>query len=88
MKSREYLARGIPYISELYTDVVPEGWEHLIKIPYDDSPVDMKLVVDYYNKYLSGNAEKENISKGIREFAAKKIDMNATMQGIIAEYAR
>lgn len=88
MKSREYLARGIPYISELYTDVVPEGWEHLIKIPYDDSPVDMKLVVDYYNKHLSGKAEKENISKGIREFAAKKIDMNATMQGIIAEYAR
>ena len=88
MKSREYLARGIPYISELYTDVVPEGWDHLIKIPYDDGPVDMNLIVDYYNKYLSSREDKEKVSEEIRNFAISKIDMNATMREIIEEYEK
>ena len=86
MKSREYLARGIPYISELYTDVVPEGWDYLLKIPYDDSKVDISTIVDYYNKSLSTVIDKEQVANNIRQFAVSKIDMNNTMKPVVEEF--
>ena len=86
MKSREYMVRGIPYITELESDILPKDWKYMITVPYDDSPIDMNLLIDFSDKYMSSIDDKMNVTKEIREFAEAKIDMKVTMDCIIKEY--
>lgn len=86
MKSREYLSRGFPYVSELKTDILPEDWKYVIKIPYDESDVDIVSIVNFYNRYMDTAEKKAQIADEIRNYAIDKIDMQATLQGILKEY--
>lgn len=48
LKNREYAARGIPFIySE--TDEDFEGMPYIMKVPADESPVNVSRIIDFYN---------------------------------------
>ena len=48
LKNREYAARGIPFVySETDTDF--EGKPYILKVPADESPIDIQAIVDFYN---------------------------------------
>ena len=48
LKNREYAARGIPFVySETDTDF--EGKPYILKVPADESPIDIHAIVDFYN---------------------------------------
>lgn len=48
LKNREYAARGIPFIySE--TDQDFEGMPYTLKIPAEESPIDIEQVIDFYD---------------------------------------
>lgn len=47
LKNREYAARGIPFIySEVDSDF--EDMPYILKVPADESPVDINQIVDFY----------------------------------------
>lgn len=49
LKNREYAARGIPFIySEIDEDF--EEMPYTMKVPADESPVDIKQIVDFYHR--------------------------------------
>lgn len=49
LKNREYAARGIPFIySE--TDVDFEAMPYIMKVPADDSPVNIESIIDFFHK--------------------------------------
>lgn len=49
LKNREYCARGIPFI---YSESDPtfDNQEFVYRVSHDDSPIDVKAIVDFYRK--------------------------------------
>jgi len=82
LKSREYLAKGLPIISSTKIDVLPENFKYCYYVPEDDSPIDIDKIVKYYEDIYE-NESLEEIRKNIREFAEKNIDISVTMKPVI-----
>jgi glycosyltransferase involved in cell wall biosynthesis len=82
LKSREYLARGIPMISSTKIDVLPSGFEYCLYIPEDESPVDMQSVLNFYHDLMTKYSVSEMI-KDIRKFAEDNCDISKTMLPVI-----
>lgn len=56
LKNREYAARGIPFIySE--TDVDFENMPYIMKIPANESPVDIQQIIHFYNNVTISPSE-------------------------------
>jgi len=82
LKSREYLARGLPIISSIKIDCIPEHFEYCMYVPEDESNIDINKIIEFYEKiYLKSN--KLNVNMIIRDFAEKNIDVSVTMRPII-----
>jgi glycosyltransferase involved in cell wall biosynthesis len=59
LKNREYAARGIPFIySEIDDDF--EEMPYIMKIPADESPVDIHQVINFYNRITMSTEEIRN----------------------------
>jgi hypothetical protein len=82
LKSREYLAKGLPIISSTKIDVLPENFKYCYYVPEDDSPVNIDEIVNFY-KNIYNNESIEQVRKSIREFAEKNIDISVTMKPVI-----
>lgn len=54
LKSREYLARGIPFIYSLDIPGIDETCDFCKKVPADESPVDFLDIMEWYNSLKSG----------------------------------
>lgn len=87
MKSREYLLRGLPYVSEINTDILPENWKYLIRVPYDESNINVMEIVAFYKKYMSSKEKKKEIALEIRNYAIDKIEMGVTLKEVLEYYA-
>lgn len=76
LKNREYAARGIPFIySE--TDADFEPMPYILKIPADESPVDVAGVIGFYRK-TSWNPD------GIRE-SVRELSWQKQMEKVVSE---
>jgi glycosyltransferase involved in cell wall biosynthesis len=82
LKSREYLARGIPMISSTKVDILPSGFEYCLYVPEDESPIDMQSILNFYQKLTAKHSVSE-ITKNIRKFAEDNCDMSKTMLPVI-----
>ena len=76
LKSREYCARGIPFIASSKDADFPDGWEYVQKIPDDETPVDMNTVIDFSNRMM---ADPEHPQK-MRRYAEEHLDWMAKMK--------
>jgi len=84
LKSREYLARGLPIVSSIKIDVIPEGFKYCLYVPEDETPVDMGRVVDFYDKLFTASNKLEICAK-IRRFTEERCDMKVTMHRVIED---
>lgn len=67
LKNREYAARGIPFIySEIDDDF--EEMPYIMKVPADESPVDIHQVINFYNRITMN---KEEIRNSVRHLSWK-----------------
>jgi glycosyltransferase involved in cell wall biosynthesis len=82
LKSREYLARGLPIVSSTKIDIIPDGFEYCLYVSEDESPIDITKIINYCNDIYQGNDEMEIIKK-IRNFAEENCDMKKTMKPVI-----
>jgi len=82
LKSKEYLARGIPIVSSTKIDVIPDGFRYCLYVPENDSPVDIEKIVRYYTDLLA-RKDINDISQDIRQFAEDHCDISTTMLPII-----
>lgn len=70
LKSREYAARGLPFVMG-YTDPdMPVGTPFVCVVPNDPSPVDMSAVVAFARRMSA----EPNCARGIRTFAVERLD--------------
>jgi len=76
LKVREYCARGIPFIYSPIDQDFPESFPYQLKVPADDSPIDMEQITDFAKKVL---ADREHPKK-MREYAFSNLDWNIKMR--------
>ena len=83
LKSREYMAKGMPIIASVDIDVW-QGREvpYFLKVPYDDSPINMQTVLNFYDE-LYQKWTGEEMARQIRQSAEKTCDIKATMKPVI-----
>lgn len=82
LKSREYMARGLPMISSTKIDVLDEAFPYIYYIPEDDSPVNMEPIISFYENLVL-NEDRVSQIRNIRNFAEKKCDMKIVMQPVL-----
>lgn len=85
LKSREYWAKGLPFITECeFPPEVQKISQYILKVPYDESPIDIEKVIEFHdNLYLRSDKSQEEIIDEIRDFAYRTCDMSVAMKPII-----
>lgn len=84
LKSREYGAYGLPIVSALPIDYLPEDYKYLLVIPPVNEPVDIKKILDFYHRVYDAD-DCNVVAEEIRSFAEKRCDMNITMK-LVADW--
>ena len=83
LKSRDYLAKGLPTMSTGMTDVfIGVDYKYNLELPMDAEIVDMNLVIDFYDS-IYGSMTREEVIAEIRAFAERTVDINITMAPVV-----
>lgn len=82
LKSREYTAKGIPFVSSVEIDFADNDWPYVMRVPQDETPINMIKVIEFYDK-VYGNRDCNEVAKEIRSYAESRCDMQVVMQPII-----
>lgn len=83
LKSREYCARGLPFLLGYDDPDFSEDFAYALKVPSIDSPIDIQSVVFFLEnicKELDGNQK-------IRKYAVEKLDWAQKMSHVALEIA-
>ncbi len=85
LKTREYLAKGLPFIYATQIDVFPyNDYPYALHLPEDESPIDIESVIDFHDRiYFDKQKSPEQIAAEIRNFAYQHCDMHQTMKPVI-----
>lgn len=86
LKTKEYAAKGLPVLSSSYVDAFSEegNLRHALRIPPDETPVDVAALVDFVDRVYSGVTTAE-IRRQIREDGRNTCDVHITMKSV-ADY--
>ena len=87
LKSREYLARGIPFICGVKNDIIDKDFPYCLFFPNNESIVNIVDVINFYDRIYSKNLNSEIISTTIREYSKKIASWETTMKPVF-EYFR
>lgn len=80
LKSREYFARGLPFITSSNIDIIDDmECKYVLKLEDNENDVDMNNIIKFY-KQLYKNPD--NLHKKIRDIAIKKCDISISMKPI------
>lgn len=82
LKSREYLAKGLPIVASTKIDVIEEDWPYCLYVPEDDSPVNIQNIVNFVDKVYKIKPRQEVIYD-IRKYAEQNCDISKTMKPVI-----
>ena len=82
LKSREYLAKGIPIITGCKTDVLNAGFYGFIEFENNNKVLDFEKIISFYDKIYGGKTKKD-VSDDIRRYAKNICDSQVMVQPII-----
>ncbi|MDE6624948.1 MAG: glycosyltransferase family 4 protein [Lachnospiraceae bacterium] len=81
LKSREYGARGLPILSTIPIDYLPEDCSYVCIVPIGESAIDIQKIVDFMQK-IEENEDMDEISNNIRKLTQNVADMPVTFKPI------
>lgn len=82
LKSREYFAKGLPFISECqFKEECNAVSEYILSVPADESPINMEEVIAFYDSCYK-NKEQGTIERTLNSFARNMLDTNKVMEAI------
>ncbi len=86
LKSREYVAKGLPIVSSLKFDIENEKTHRwFLSLPADESDINVSEIVDYYRSIYDREdpEHKQQIADTIRDAFREYCDINKTFEGVI-----
>ena len=82
LKIYEYLSKGIPILSGCEINIKDDNHcPYVCFFENDSTPIDLNKVINYLDELYTDN--KESLTKRIREYGIKHVDINACMKDII-----
>ncbi|GGM31960.1 glycosyl transferase [Paraliobacillus quinghaiensis] len=87
LKSREYLAKGIPIVSGCKVDLLEDNSPYYLEFPSDSSSIDMNKIVKFYDEIYGNGESKLSVAEKIRKYAYKVCDVSTTMKDVV-EYIK
>ena len=82
LKSREYGAKGLPIINSCKIDIIDDDFPYLLKVPSDETPIDMSEVAAFYHRCYNGQS-RDWVGKSIREYIEAKSGMFNTLRKVV-----
>lgn len=82
LKSREYAEKGMLIITSSPIDYIPEGYKYQMVCPYNDSPIDMNAVSEFYDG-IFGSESVEEVVGNVRTIAVENCDFHVTLKPVI-----
>ncbi len=84
LKSREYLAYGMPMISGCNISLFEKyNFRYCLYFANDSSPIDVDKIIAFYDEiYLNNNNSNFKLTKEIRKFAEEHIGMEVAMKEV------
>lgn len=82
LKSREYAEKGLLIITSSPIDYLPKDYKYQLLCPYDDSPVNMNTVVDFYNTIFKDTSVKD-VAEEIQSVAKRLCDFHVTLKPVL-----
>lgn len=83
LKSREYLARGIPIISGCDIDILlNRDFPYWLQFPNDDSLMDMEKIIYFFDSVYAKQTEAQ-VVQSIRMFAEENCSYDSTLRKVI-----
>lgn len=83
LKSREYLAKGIPFIFSSKIDIFEKyPNDFCLELPATDDPIDINSIINKYDE-LSSMYSPNDIISLVREYAEGTISMDIAMRDVI-----
>ena len=76
LKTKEYFAKGLPYVYSGEEPSVPEDYPFIFKISSDDNPVDINALYDFYLSYK----DNPDTIKKMRQFSADNYSWKIIMK--------
>lgn len=83
LKSREYLAKGLPIVSGSEIDILDSSSSFYLEFPSDNSVINFNRIVEFFDQIYSGKSSKNVMIQEIRTYAYEVCDMSKTMKDII-----
>jgi glycosyltransferase involved in cell wall biosynthesis len=81
LKTKEYFAKGIPYIFSGGELLLSDSYPYVMKIPDNDEYIDMNKVIKFYNSIKSD----KHLVANMRKFAKENFSWDTCMKRIINE---
>ena len=86
LKSREYLAKGMPFAYAGDIDVFEEEpVDFCLQVPNDDTDIDVSGIVEFH-KRLYANETQMQVTKRLRSYAERHVSMDVGMKNVIDYY--
>ena len=83
LKSREYLAKGVPFIYSGKIDVfVDDPVDFCLEVSADDSPIDIEEIVEFYERLTESEGVNE-LTARIRAYAEGHVGVDVAMRNVI-----
>lgn len=84
LKSREYACRGIPFVLSGHEKGFPKGFKYIKYVPNDDSPVNIKEIIEFYDEI------KRDKDHGLilRKYAEENFSWNRQLKDVTDRFAR
>lgn len=83
LKSREYGAKGIPMINSCKIDILEDDFRYLLRVPADESPINMDEVFCFYDQCFGSNRSRLEIGKEVRSYVEAKSGMKETLKAVV-----
>lgn len=85
LKSREYGAKGIPIINSCKIDIIEDDFSYLLRVPEDETPIDINDIGLYYNRCFF-NRTREEVANEIRAYIEQRSDMKITLYEVVKKF--
>lgn len=83
LKSREYGAKGIPFINSCAIDILEDSFPYMLRVPADESPVELEQVIAFYDRIYAGGSRIQ-VARAVRQYIESRSDMNVVMGRVLA----
>jgi len=79
LKAREFLARGLPFLSAAEDPALPNDAGFLLRVPNDDTPISMEAVV----AFAQGAKRGADVSARMRAYAKEHLSWESVLGGVL-----